>query len=136
MLLQPFSSRPRCFRRVGSLHSGADGAARVDAWGWPYFAVNASGDISVRPYGTATMAHQEIDLMKIVKKVASDPKHSGGLGLQLPLIVRLPDLLKFKISYYIPICFSNGSNYFSFPSLSFSKSTTLIKNHDNVTHKR
>jgi hypothetical protein len=74
--------------------------------------------------------------MKIVEKVASDPKHSGGLGLQLPLIVRLPDLLKFKISYYIPICFSNGSNYFSFPSLSFSKSTTLIKNHDNVTHKR
>jgi hypothetical protein len=32
--------------------------------------------------------------MKIVKKVASDPKHSGGHGLQLPLIVRLPDLRK------------------------------------------
>jgi hypothetical protein len=32
--------------------------------------------------------------MKIVKKVASNPKHSGGHGLQLPLIVRLPDLRK------------------------------------------
>jgi arginine decarboxylase len=69
---------------------------KVDGWGAPYFVVNASGNISVRPYGTATMAHQEIDLMKIVKKV-SDPKHSGGLGLQLPLIVRLPDVLKNRL---------------------------------------
>lgn len=69
---------------------------KVDGWGAPYFAVNASGNISVRPHGTATMAHQEIDLMKIVKKV-SDPKHSGGLGLQLPLIVRLPDVLKNRL---------------------------------------
>ncbi|EXB43294.1 Arginine decarboxylase [Morus notabilis] len=69
---------------------------KVDGWGAPYFNVNSSGNVSVRPYGSATMPHQEIDLLKIVKKV-SDPKSSGGLGLQLPLIVRLPDVLKNRL---------------------------------------
>ncbi|XWS67811.1 hypothetical protein CRYUN_Cryun04dG0037500 [Craigia yunnanensis] len=69
---------------------------RVDGWGAPYFSVNNSGNITVRPYGTDTVAHQEIDLLKIVKKV-SDPKSVGGLGLQLPLIVRLPDVLKNRL---------------------------------------
>ena len=69
---------------------------KIDGWGAPYFAVNGSGNISVRPYGAATLPHQEIDLLKIVKKV-SDPKSSGGLGLQLPLIVRLPDVLKNRL---------------------------------------
>lgn len=69
---------------------------RVDGWGAPYFSVNSSGNMSVRPYGAATLPHQEIDLLKIVKKV-SDPKSSGGLGLQLPLIVRLPDVLKNRL---------------------------------------
>ncbi|XWS55004.1 hypothetical protein CRYUN_Cryun10bG0137600 [Craigia yunnanensis] len=69
---------------------------RIDGWGAPYFSVNNSGNITVRPYGTDTMAHQEIDLLKIVKKV-SDPKSVGGLGLQLPLIVRLPDEVNLVI---------------------------------------
>lgn len=69
---------------------------KIDAWGEPYFAVNSSGNISVRPYGCDTLPHQEIDLLKIVKK-ASDPKISGGLGLQLPLIVRLPDVLQNRL---------------------------------------
>ncbi|KAK0580380.1 hypothetical protein LWI29_001183 [Acer saccharum] len=69
---------------------------KVDGWGAPYFVVNSSGNISVRPHGRSTMSHQEIDLLKIVKKV-SDPKSSGGLGLQLPLIVRLPDVLKNRL---------------------------------------
>lgn len=69
---------------------------KVDGWGAPYFAVNGSGNISVRPHGSSTLPHQEIDLLKIVKKV-SDPKSSGGLGLQLPLIVRLPDVLKNRL---------------------------------------
>ncbi|XWS62715.1 hypothetical protein CRYUN_Cryun06bG0034700 [Craigia yunnanensis] len=69
---------------------------RIDGWGAPYFSVNNSGNITVRPYGTDTLAHQEIDLLKIVKKV-SDPKSVGGLGLQLPLIVRLPDVLKNRL---------------------------------------
>ncbi|KAK3421029.1 arginine decarboxylase [Eucalyptus grandis] len=69
---------------------------RIDGWGAPYFAVNGSGNISVRPHGTETLGHQEIDLLKIVKK-ASDPKSVGGLGLQLPLVVRFPDVLKNRL---------------------------------------
>ncbi|XAR72762.1 Arginine decarboxylase [Bertholletia excelsa] len=68
----------------------------INGWGAPYFSINSSGNITVRPYGTATLAHQEIDLLKVVKK-ASDPKSSGGLGLQLPLIVRFPDVLKNRL---------------------------------------
>ncbi|OAY52431.1 arginine decarboxylase [Manihot esculenta] len=69
---------------------------KIDAWGAPYFSVNSSGNIAVRPYGTDTLPHQEIDLLKIVKKV-SDHKSMGGLGLQLPLIVRLPDVLRNRL---------------------------------------
>ncbi|KAK4800449.1 hypothetical protein SAY86_020936 [Trapa natans] len=69
---------------------------RVDGWGAPYFSVNSSGNISVRPHGADTLLHQEFDLMKIVKK-ASDPKSAGGLGLQLPLVIRLPDVLKNRL---------------------------------------
>ncbi|KAG9130418.1 hypothetical protein Leryth_004381 [Lithospermum erythrorhizon] len=69
---------------------------RIDGWGEPYFSVNCSGNISIRPHGAQTLSHQEIDLLKVVKK-ASDPKHSGGLGLQLPLIVRFPDVLKNRL---------------------------------------
>lgn len=69
---------------------------RIDRWGGPYFSVNSSGNVSIHPHGASTMAHQEIDLMKIVKK-ASDPKDQGGLGLQLPIIIRLPDVLKNRV---------------------------------------
>ncbi|KAL2346078.1 hypothetical protein Fmac_000078 [Flemingia macrophylla] len=68
----------------------------VDGWGGPYFSVNSAGNISVRPHGSDTLSHQEIDLLKIVKR-ASDPKSVGGLGLQLPLIVRFPDVLKNRL---------------------------------------
>lgn len=69
---------------------------RVDRWGAPYFAVNSSGNISIRPFGDDTSPHQEIDLLKVVKK-ASGPKSSGGLGLGLPLVVRFPDVLKNRL---------------------------------------
>ncbi|KAG7545057.1 Arginine decarboxylase [Arabidopsis suecica] len=69
---------------------------RIDGWGAPYFIANSSGNISVRPHGSETLPHQDIDLLKIVKKV-TDPKSSGGLGLQLPLIVRFPDVLKNRL---------------------------------------
>ncbi|KAL4348746.1 hypothetical protein GQ457_17G002310 [Hibiscus cannabinus] len=77
-----------------SAHSAA--LYRIDSWGAPYFAVNDSGNIAVRPYGSSTLAHQEIDLLKVVKKV-SDLKSAGGLGLQFPLIVRFPDVLKNRL---------------------------------------
>ncbi|KAI4367697.1 hypothetical protein MLD38_023404 [Melastoma candidum] len=69
---------------------------RVDGWGAPYFSVNSSGSVSVRPHGMSTLPHQEIDLLKIVKKV-TDPESMGGLGLQLPLVVRLPDILRNRL---------------------------------------
>lgn len=69
---------------------------RIDGWGAPYFSVNTSGNITVLPCGADTLPHQEIDLMKVVKK-ASDPKSTGGLGLQLPLIVRFPDVLRHRL---------------------------------------
>ena len=69
---------------------------RIDGWGAPYFTTNSSGNISVRPHGSNTMPHQDVDLMKVVKKV-TDPKSSGGLALQLPLIVRFPDVLKNRL---------------------------------------
>ncbi|KAG1360570.1 Arginine decarboxylase [Cocos nucifera] len=69
---------------------------KIDSWGAPYFSVNAAGNIAVRPYGAATLPHQEIDLMKVVRK-ASDSKSAGGLGLQLPLIVRLPNVLRHRL---------------------------------------
>lgn len=69
---------------------------KIDAWGAPYFSVNSSGHISVRPYGSSTLQHQEMDLMKIIKK-ATDPISDGGLGLRLPLIVRLPDVLESRL---------------------------------------
>lgn len=101
----PFSGDPLATNDAAALPTGehshwspslsAD-LYRIDGWGAPYFSVNTSGNISVRPYGKNTLPHQEIDLMKIVKKV-SDPKSAGGLGLQLPLIVRLPDVLQNRL---------------------------------------
>jgi arginine decarboxylase len=96
---EPFSGvSPPSNTAVNSVWSPSDSAAlyKIDEWGAPYFAVNNSGDISVRPYGTATLPHQEIDLLKVVKK-ASDPDSSGGLGLQLPLLVRFPDVLRNRL---------------------------------------
>ncbi|KAL5985879.1 Arginine decarboxylase 1B, chloroplastic [Asimina triloba] len=69
---------------------------KVDGWGAPYFSVNGNGNIAARPFGPATLPHQEIDLMKVVRKV-SDSKSSGGLGIPLPVIIRLPDVLRHRL---------------------------------------
>ncbi|XP_073047212.1 arginine decarboxylase-like [Primulina eburnea] len=69
---------------------------RMNGWGAPYFTVNANGNVSVHPHGVKTLVHQEIDLLKVVKK-ASEPKTSGGLGIQLPLVIRFPDVLKNRL---------------------------------------
>ncbi|XWS35140.1 hypothetical protein CRYUN_Cryun21dG0100600 [Craigia yunnanensis] len=69
----------------------------IEKWGAPYFSVNSSGNISVRPNGlNSSSIHEEIDLLKVVKKV-SDNKLSGGFGLQLSLIIHLPDVLKNRL---------------------------------------
>nr|XP_043631052.1 arginine decarboxylase-like [Erigeron canadensis] len=78
---------------------------KISGWGMPYFAVNSSGNITVRPHGDRTIHGQEIDLLKVVKK-ASDPKSAGGLDLRLPLIVRFPDVLKDRLE-----CLQTAFNY-------------------------
>lgn len=78
---------------------------KVDGWGAPYFAVNDNGNVTVKPHGDSTMAHQEIDLLKVVKK-ASDSKADGGLGLGFPIIVRFPDVLKDRLE-----CLQSAFNY-------------------------
>ncbi|KAI3728880.1 hypothetical protein L6452_17525 [Arctium lappa] len=78
---------------------------KVDGWGAPYFSVNSSGNVTVRPHGAKTMDHQEIDLLKVVKK-ASDSKSNGGLDLRLPLIIRFPDVLKDRLE-----CLQSAFNY-------------------------
>ncbi|KAL4287345.1 hypothetical protein AHAS_Ahas19G0177100 [Arachis hypogaea] len=47
-------------------------------------------------HGSATLGHQEIDLLKIVKK-ATDSISCGSLGLQLPLMVRFSEILKNRL---------------------------------------
>ncbi|KVH87499.1 Arginine decarboxylase [Cynara cardunculus var. scolymus] len=71
---------------------------KIDGWGAPYFSVNSSDNVIVRPYSAKTMVHQEIDLLKVVKK-ASGSKSNGGLDLQLPLIIRFPDVLNDHLEY-------------------------------------
>ncbi|KAI3774117.1 hypothetical protein L1987_48661 [Smallanthus sonchifolius] len=77
------------FPSWSSSHSAA--VYRINGWGAPYFSVNSSGNVAVRPHGSATMDHQEIDLLKVVNKA------SGGLHLPLPLIIRFPDVLKNRL---------------------------------------
>ncbi|KAJ3672501.1 hypothetical protein LUZ60_007222 [Juncus effusus] len=69
---------------------------KVDGWGAPYFSVNPAGNVSVRPHGAATLPGQEIDLMKVVRN-AAESKSSGGLGLQTPLVIRFPEVLKHRL---------------------------------------
>lgn len=68
----------------------------VPGWGQPYFSVNSTGNISIKPCGSASLHHQEIDIMKVVKK-AIESKSEGGLGLQMPVILRFPDILKHRL---------------------------------------
>lgn len=68
----------------------------VDGWGAPYFVVNENGNMAVRPHGAQTLPSEEIDVMKVVKKVVAS-KSVGGLGMSAPLIVRFPDVLKHRL---------------------------------------
>ncbi|VFQ78372.1 unnamed protein product [Cuscuta campestris] len=63
---------------------------RIDSWGAPYLTVNSSGSICVRPHGTDTVSHREIDLLEVLNKVSD-------LGLPLPVTVRFPDVLKNRL---------------------------------------
>lgn len=60
---------------------------RIDRWGGPYFRVNDSGHVSVRPMFDSDL---EIDLYKVVEEVRSR-------GVELPVLIRLQDLLRRRV---------------------------------------
>ncbi|OAY81484.1 Arginine decarboxylase [Ananas comosus] len=62
----------------------------IEGWGDPYFAVNSSGNISVKTNGVETTSEQEIDLLAAVKAATAK-------NLQFPLILRFPDVLKHRL---------------------------------------
>uniref|UniRef100_A0A0D6R5T3 Arginine decarboxylase n=1 Tax=Araucaria cunninghamii TaxID=56994 RepID=A0A0D6R5T3_ARACU len=69
---------------------------KVDGWGAPYFVVNENGNMAVLPHGSMTLPSEEIDVMKVIKKVV-EPKSAGGLGMCAPLMIRFPDVLKHRL---------------------------------------
>lgn len=59
----------------------------VERWGAPYFTINGSGHVAVRPDGDA--AH-EIDMMELVAEARSR-------GLPFPITLRFQDLLRHRV---------------------------------------
>ena len=60
---------------------------QVHGWGEPYFGINESGHVEVRPDPTQ---NRGIDLYELVEQL-------GLRGLQLPLLIRFPDILRHRI---------------------------------------
>lgn len=66
---------------------------RISGWGDPYFHINPSGHVAVRPLGQQTNqsgARPEIDLFQLVMDLQDR-------GLQLPLLIRFPDIVADRI---------------------------------------
>ena len=60
---------------------------QVNGWGQPYFSVNAAGHVEVRPDPSNPNA---IDLFNLTAQLAER-------GLDLPLLIRFPDILHHRI---------------------------------------
>ncbi|MCO5557673.1 hypothetical protein L7F22_011242 [Adiantum nelumboides] len=70
---------------------------KVDGWGAPYFFINASGHMAIRPMGNNTKPHEEMDIMRIVQHIA-DSGVLGDLTLPTPIILRFPDVLRDRLA--------------------------------------
>uniref|UniRef100_A0A0C9RFY5 Arginine decarboxylase n=1 Tax=Wollemia nobilis TaxID=56998 RepID=A0A0C9RFY5_9CONI len=103
----PFFPNANSAAAWSTVHSSANSTAawstahssalyKVDGWGAPYFVVNENGNMAVRPHGSLTLPSEEIDIMKVIKKVV-EPKSAGGLGMCAPLMIRFPDVLKHRL---------------------------------------
>ncbi|KAJ3673228.1 hypothetical protein LUZ60_006602 [Juncus effusus] len=88
--------RTQCSTSTPWLTNLSTSLYKIDGWGAPYFHINKPGNISVRPHGTSTLPHEEIELIKVVQE-ATGSKASGGVGLQMPLIIRFPEVLKHRL---------------------------------------
>lgn len=80
----------------------------IEGWGEPYFAVNSSGNVSVKTNGFETTSEQEIDLLEAVNAATAKK-------IQFPLILRFPDVLKHRLdSLYT--AFINAIHYTNYNS--------------------
>ncbi|GAB4216179.1 MAG: biosynthetic arginine decarboxylase [Synechococcales cyanobacterium] len=63
---------------------------RISGWGDPYFQINESGHVAVRPHG---FSHQSkgIDLYALVRDL-------HARGVQLPMLIRFPDIVADRIA--------------------------------------
>eukprot|EP00246_Nothoceros_aenigmaticus_P013672 TRINITY_DN4813_c0_g3_i1.p1 TRINITY_DN4813_c0_g3~~TRINITY_DN4813_c0_g3_i1.p1 ORF type:complete len:213 (-),score=25.52 TRINITY_DN4813_c0_g3_i1:3-641(-) len=72
---------------------------KIGGWGAPYFYINDSGHISVHPHGLDTKPSEEIDLMDVVQRIV-DKGPSRTAGMNLPVIIRFPDVLKHRLETF------------------------------------
>ncbi|OAY84565.1 Arginine decarboxylase 2 [Ananas comosus] len=80
----------------------------IAGWGEPYFVVNSSGNISVMINGVETTSEEAIDLLAAVKKATEG-------GLQFPIILRFPDVLKHRLDS-LHTAFANAIKYTGYTS--------------------
>src|SRR5512139_3070184 len=60
---------------------------QINGWGEPYFRINEAGHVEVRPDPERDRA---IDLFELVMQL-------DGRGLELPLLIRFPNILRDRI---------------------------------------
>ncbi|MGB5810304.1 MAG: biosynthetic arginine decarboxylase [Polyangiales bacterium] len=70
---------------------------QIKGWGEPYFRINDAGHVEVRPDPTADRA---IDLYELARQL-------GERGLDLPLLIRFPNILQDRIRL-LNQCFQNA----------------------------
>ncbi|KAG0615464.1 hypothetical protein M758_5G043300 [Ceratodon purpureus] len=78
---------------------------RLHGWGVPYFAINDSGHLCARPSGTVE-GRDEVDVMEVINSLAAQ-------DLQLPVILRFPDMLRHRMRE-LQGCFSSAMIRFGY----------------------
>lgn len=68
------------------------GLYNMMGWGEPYFTVNTDGHLCVKADGDETKAGQEMDVLHVIEAAKKNNK-----GIQFPMILRFPDVLKHRL---------------------------------------
>lgn len=76
---------------------------QVHGWGQPYFSINAKGHVEVRPDPDSA---QSIDLFELAGQLAER-------GLDLPLLIRFPDILHHRIKL-LNECFARAIDTYDY----------------------
>ena len=77
---------------------------QIRGWGEPYFRMNAAGHVEVRP---DPAVGRGIDLYELVQQL-------DLRGLELPLLIRFPDILRHRIQL-LNECFRNAIEEYGYP---------------------